>query len=180
MTMTSQTMRVLTVGALVLAQPAAAAAAQQRGTMEVGGFTRYVNFDNGLGMGDALAVGAEATVYLGSRLTLDVDVAHATGNAVSYTPVHLRLVDRAPIGGGNRLEALFGVGYVRNWYGTPYQASDGGVSVVLGLGYQLSGRLWLRGGVDLDAMFHPAENSPFPFYNGNWGLRVGLGLPFNR
>ena len=115
--MTSQTMRVLVVAALVVAQPAAAAgaAAQQRGTMEVGGFTRYVNFDNGLGMGNALALGAGATVYLGSRLTLDVDVAHATSNAVSYTPVHLRLVNRAPIGGGNRLEALFGIGYVRNW-----------------------------------------------------------------
>ncbi len=178
--MTSQTMRVLAVGALVLAQPAAAAAAQQRGTMEVGGFTRYVNFDNGLGMGGALAVGAGATVYLGSRLALDVDVAHTTSNSVSYTPVHLRLVDRMPVGEGNRLEALFGIGYVRNWYGAPYQQSDGGVSVVLGLGYRLNGRLWLRGGVDLDAMFHTAENSPFAFYNGNWGLRVGLGLPFNR
>ena len=180
--MTSQTMRVLVVAALVVAQPAAAAgaAAQQRGTMEVGGFTRYVNFDNGLGMGNALALGAGATVYLGSRLTLDVDVAHATSSSVSYTPMHLRLVDRASVGDGKRLEALFGIGYVRNWYGAPYQASDGGVSVVLGVGYQLNRRLWLRGGVDLDAMFHPAENSPFPFYNGNWGLRVGLGLPFNR
>jgi len=177
MTMTTRTMCVLALGALVLAPPAAA---QRRGTMEVSGFTRYVNFDNTLGMGGALAVGAAATVYLGSRLALDVDVAHAASNSVPYTPVHLRLVDRTPVGGGNRLEALFGVGYVRNWYGAPYHASDGGVSVILGLGYQLNGRLWLRGGVDLDAMFHTAENSPFPFYNGNWGLRLGLGLPFNR
>jgi len=179
--MTSQMMRVLAVGALVLAQPAAAAAAaQQRGTMEVSGFTRYVNFDNGLGMANALAVGAGATVYLGSRLTLDVDVAHATSSSVSYTPMHLRLVDRASVGDGKRLEALFGIGYVRNWYGAPYQVSDGGVSVVLGVGYQLTGRLWLHGGVDLDAMFHTSDNSQFAFYHGNWGLRVGLGLPFNR
>jgi hypothetical protein len=177
--MLSRTMRVLVVGAaaLLLAQPAAA---QRRGTMEVGGFTRYVNFDNSLGMGSALAVGARATLYLGSRLALDVDVAHGAGNSVSYTPVHLRLVERTPVGGGNRLEALFGVGYVRNWYGAPYHESDGGVSVILGLGYQLNGRLWLHGGADLDAMFHTAGDSPFPFYHGNWGLRLGLGLPFNR
>jgi len=173
--MRSQSIRVLAVAALVLAQPAAA---QRRGTMEVSAFTRYVNFDNSLGMGDAVAVGGGATVYLGSKLALDVDIAHATSNSVPYTPLHLRLVDRTPV--GNRLEALFGIGYVRNWYGAPYHESDGGVSVILGLGYQLNSRLWLHAGADLDATFHTAQNSPFSFYNGNWGLRLGLGLPFNR
>jgi hypothetical protein len=175
MTMMSRTLSALAVAALVLATPPAAA--QRRGTVEVVGFTRYVNFDNSLGMSSTIAVGGRATMYLGPALALDLDVAHGSSSSISYTPVHLRLVDRVSV--GSRMEALLGAGYVRNWYGAPY-TSDGGLSVLLGLGYQLNGRLWLRGGLDLDAMFHTATDSPFSFYNGNWGLHLGVGLPFNR
>jgi hypothetical protein len=76
---------------------------------------------------------------------------------------------------GPRLGVLLGAGYVRNWYGAPYQASDGGVSAMLGLRYHLRDRVWLRLGTDLDFLIHPSAQSPFSFYHGNWGLQLGAG-----
>ncbi|HYT69926.1 MAG TPA: outer membrane beta-barrel protein [Gemmatimonadales bacterium] len=157
--------------ALVLAAPAAA---QRGGTVEVGGFARYADFDNSLGMGTTVAVGGRAALYVGPALAVELDVARGSAGAVTHTPVHFRLVHNAPVGA--RIEALVGAGYVRNWYGAPYDASDGGLSVLLGLRYHATNRLWVRLGADLDAMFHTSDDSPFPFYNGNWGLQLGAGM----
>jgi hypothetical protein len=71
-----------------------------------------------------------------------------------------------------------GGGYVRNWYGTPHDESDGGVSALLGLQYQLNDALHLRLGMDLDFTLHTASDSPFAFYHGNWGIQLGAGMRF--
>jgi hypothetical protein len=163
--------RLAAVAWLVLALPATA---QQAGTIEVGAFARYVDFDNTLGMGDAVAVGGRAAVYLEPRLALELDAARASAGSVTYTPLHLRVVHNAPAGA--RLEALVGAGYVRNWYGAPYGRADQGLSLLLGLRYHVQQRLWLRLGADLDAMLHTADNSLFSFYNGNWGIQLGAGV----
>ena len=155
-----------------------AAEAQGPGTVEVGAFARYTDFDNTLGMGTTVAVGGRASVYLGPTLAVELDAARASGNAIGHTPLHLRLVYDAAL--GPRVNALLGAGYVRNWYGAPFDATDGGLSALLGMRYQLTPRLWLRLGADLDFMIHTSNDSPFPFYHGNWGLQFGAGARLGR
>jgi hypothetical protein len=153
------------------------AAAQGAGTIEVGAFARYVDFDNTLGLGNAVGVGARAAMYVEPGLALEVDVARVSADSRTYTPMHVRAVHNAPMGA--RLEGLVGAGYVRNWYGAPSAAADQGLSVFLGLRYRVQERLWLQLGADLDAMLHTADNSRFSFYNGNWGIQLGASMRVN-
>jgi hypothetical protein len=173
--MTSRLSWFLILSVFLLVPPAEA---QGPGTVEVGAFARYTNFDNTLRMGTPVAVGGRASVYLGRTLAVELDAARASGNAVGHTPVHLRLVYDASL--GPRLGALLGAGYVRNWYGAPFDAADGGLSGILGLRYHLADRVWLRLGADLDFMIHTSNDSPFPFYHGNWGLQFGAGARLTR
>ena len=117
--MTSRAMRLLAVASVVLALPMTA---QRAGTIEVGGFARYVNFDNTLPMGDDMDIGGRVGVYLEPALTLEVDLARSSQSSVTYTPLHVRAVYNGSVSG--RIEALVGGGYVRNWYGAPYSASE--------------------------------------------------------
>src|SRR6266550_4563596 len=172
--MMARGIRLAVVASLVLALPVTA---QRAGTMEVGAFARYVDFDNTLGLGNAVGVGARAAVYTEAGLALELDVARVSAGSRTYTPVHLRAVHNAPM--GPRLEALVGAGYVRNWYGAPSAAADQGLSVLLGLRYHVRQQWWLRLGADLDAMLHTADNSRFTFYNGNWGIQLGAGVGLN-
>ena len=168
--MVVRVMQFAAIGALTLAPPATA---QRAGSVEGGVFARYTKFDNTLGMGNAMGIGGRAAFYLSQTLAVEVDAGHASGNSIGYTPTHLRLVFDAPW--SSRLDGLLGGGYVRNWYGAPYALSDGGLSVLLGARYHLTSRTWLRFGADLDFMIHTSDQSPFPFYHGNWGLHLGVG-----
>src|SRR6266571_3859380 len=87
--MLSRAMRLLAGTSLVLAVPVAA---QRAGTIEVGGFARYVDFDNTLPMGDAMGVGGRVGVYLEPALALELDVARSSHSSITYTPLHLRAV----------------------------------------------------------------------------------------
>jgi outer membrane protein with beta-barrel domain len=178
--MTAPPTRLIAALTLLLAAPATA---QRPGTVEVDGLARYTNFDNDLGMESTIGAGGRVTVYAGPGLALELDVSRTSagrpvGTEVTYTPVHLRVVYRGPV--SERVEALVGGGYVRNWYGKPIDASDGGLSTLLGLRYRLTNVVWLRLGADGDVMFHTADDSPFSFYNGNWGLHLGAGIALNR
>ena len=166
--------RFAAAASLILAPPAAA---QRAGTIEVGAFARYVDFDNTLGLGSGVGAGARVAVYTEPGLALEVDIARLSADARTYTPVHVRAVHNAPVGA--RLEGVVGAGYVRNWYGAPSAAADQGLSVLLGLRYRLRDQSWLRLGADLDAMVHTAENTRFTFYNGNWGIQLGASVGFN-
>src|SRR5437879_12051830 len=87
--MTSRAMRLLAVASVVLALPMAA---QRAGTIEVGAFARYVDFDNTLPMGDDMDIGGRVGVYLEPALTLEVDLARSSQSSVTYTPLHVRAV----------------------------------------------------------------------------------------
>src|SRR5207247_9054542 len=104
---------------------------QRAGTIEVGGFARYVNFDNTLPMGDDMDIGGRVGVYLEPALTLEVDLARSSQSSVTYTPLHVRAVYNGSV--SSRIEALVGGGYVRNWYGAPYNAADQGLTMLLGM-----------------------------------------------
>jgi hypothetical protein len=159
------------------------ATAQRPGTVEVDALTRYTNFDNDLGMKSTIGVGGRVTVYARPSVAFELDVSRTSagrpgGTEVTYTPVRLRVLYHGPV--SERVEALVGGGYVRNWYGRPFDASDGGLSTLLGLRYRLTNAVSLRFGADGDVMFHPESDSPFSFYNGNWGLHFGAGIALNR
>lgn len=165
--MTTRVIGVLAASSLVFAPRLAA---QRAGTVEVGALVRYTDFDRSLGLGSTLGVGGGVGLYVRPGLALELDVSHAT----AYTPVHARLVGAVATGG--RVEALLGGGYVRNSYGGALGASDGGFSGTVGARYRLNDRTWLRAGLDADVMFHTNSDpsDPFPFYNGNWSLHVGV------
>jgi len=172
--------RLAVASALVCAAPAAG---QRAGAVELGAFARYTNFDNSLGMSTTIGAGGRVSVALRPRVAFELDLSRTSasidraGGPVTYTPLHARVVGMLPTGG--RVEALVGGGYVRNSYGGAFEASDGGLSAILGLRYHASSRVWMRLGVDLDLMFHPSSDSPFTFYNGDWSLQLGAGARLN-
>ena len=153
------------------------AAAQRAGTVELDAFARFTNFDNSLPLNNTVGVGGRATVYLNPRLTFELDLSRTSSRSETYTPVHARLVGGFPTGA--RVEALLGGGFVRNAYRGPLDASDAGLSGIVAVRYHLNRRVWLRLGADFDIMFHTASDSPFSFYNGNWGLHFGVGARLN-
>ena len=176
--MMTRAIRFVAAASLAAAPPLAA---QGAGTVEIGAFARYTDFDNSLAMNNAVGIGGQVTVYVEHVVAVELDVSRTsagrpTGGSVTYTPMHIRLV-RA-FATGNRLDVLLGGGAVRNAYGGPLGASDGGVSALLGLRYRVSDRLWLRGGLDADFMVHSGspQGNPFTFYSGNWGLQLGATL----
>ncbi len=86
-------------------------------------------------------------MYVRPNVALELDVSRST----KYTPVHARLV--GAFATGTRTQMLLGGGYVRNSYGGALGQSDGGFSALLGVRYRLTERVWLRAGLDADAMF---------------------------
>src|SRR5256885_8000586 len=87
--MTSRAIRLLAVASVVLALPMAA---QRAGTIEVGGFARYVDFDNTLPMGDDMDIGGRAGAYLQPALTPQADLARLPPNPGTSTPPPRRAV----------------------------------------------------------------------------------------
>ncbi len=165
------------VFALVSAAPAAG---QRAGAVELGAFARYTDFDNSLAMANTFGAGGRVSVALRPRFGFELDLSRTSastdrtgGGSVTYTPLHARVIGALPA--GERMEVLVGGGYVRNSYGGAFEASDDGLSAILGLRYHASNRVWMRLGVDLDLMFHLSSTSPFTFYNGNWSLQLGAG-----
>ena len=146
--------------------------AQSVGTVEVGAFVRYSDFDNSLGLGNAIGVGGSGAVYVRPNLALELNVSRSA----NYTPVRARLV--GVLATGTRTQMLVGGGYVRNSYGGALARSDGGVSALLGVRYRMTERVWLRAAFDADAMFSTdnSRTNPFPFYSGNWDLQLGATL----
>src|SRR5205807_6237963 len=146
--------------------------AQSVGTVEIGAFVRYTDFDNSLGFGNAIGVGGRGAVYVRPNLALEVDVSRSSKD----TPVLASLVGEFAT--GTRTELLLGGGYVRNSYGGALGQSDGGFSALLGVRYRMTERVWLRAGFDADAMFSTdhSRTNPIPFYNRNCGLQHGATL----
>src|SRR5436189_6191706 len=103
--MLARVMRLLAGATLVLAVPVAA---QRAGTIEVGAFARYVDFDNTLPMGDDMDIGGRVGVYLEPALTLEVDLARSSQRSVTYTPLHVRGVYNGAVRA--RRQALVGSG----------------------------------------------------------------------
>src|SRR2546430_6275578 len=151
--MLSRVMRLLAVASSVGPVPAAA---RRAGTIEVGAFARYVDFDNTLPMGDDMDIGGRVGVYLEPALTLEGDLARSSQSSVTYTPLHVRAVYNGSV--SSRIEALVGGGDVRHWYRAPYNAADQGLTMLLGMRFHVPDQLWLRLGAGLHFMVHTPDN----------------------
>src|SRR5256885_12598618 len=85
--MTSRVLAVLAGASLVCALPVAA---QRAGTIEVGGFARYVDFDNTLPMGDDMDIGGGGGGFPPPPPTPPMGPARAPRSSVPSPPPHLR------------------------------------------------------------------------------------------
>jgi outer membrane protein with beta-barrel domain len=167
---------VLVVGAAWLA--AVPARAQKRGSVEVGAFTAYMNADNSLPVGNAIGFGGRVGVNAMPWLSFEVDLAHASKNGATHSPLHVWLVYNVPP--TSRVELFAGVGYVHNKYSGSYVATDNGIGGLVGVRQRFGKMLAIR--LDGHADFIPssANKSYLISYNGNWGVGIGVSALLNR
>lgn len=176
----ASSLRGLVSALLLLPLPAAA---QQAGQVELGGFLQWSVFDGSLRMDDFFATGGRAGVFLTRELSLEADVARTSTNgppgvAVTYWPVHARVVYNRPLMG--RVSGLVGLGYVRNQYGGARDATDGGASAIAGIRIPISSAFALRLDVNADYMPSPANRSAGVGHNWNFGIHEGLSIMLGR
>jgi hypothetical protein len=154
------------------------AAAQKRGSVEVGAFAAYLNADNSLPVGNALGFGGRVGVNAFPYLAFELDIAHSSKNGASYRPLHLFLVyDVPPV---SRAEVFVGFGMVRNSYGGAYKADDSGIAGEVGVRQRVGRMLAIRVDGHADFMPNSANKSYLSSFNGNWGLAVGVSALLNR
>jgi hypothetical protein len=163
---------------LVLATPAAA---QRRGTLEVGLLVRGTLFDPSLGVETALGVGGQAAVFLAPRWLLEADmsVAGVDGLAgfaeTSYRPFHLRVTCLRSY--AERGAIVLGLGLVATGFGGDFEESDAGVGGLFGFRVASPRSLVLRADGAMDYVPSPANGA-----GDNWiaGVQVGVGVAFGK
>ena len=127
---------VVAAAALLLTAPVAA---QRAGSVELGGYAVYPQFDNSLQFSNKVGFGGQLGIFIASNLALEADVSRIsttqdgtpTDLDVSFMPMRGRLVYNIPIGGYSRL--MLGAGYVRTRLGDFYDNSESGFTGITGL-----------------------------------------------
>lgn len=172
------TFRVLALVVSTMSLAAIPARAQKRGSVEVGAFTAYMNADNSLPVGNAVGFGGRVGVNAMPWLSFEVDLAHASKDGATHSPMHVWLVYDVPT--TSRSELFAGVGYVHNKYSGSYVATDNGVGGLVGVRQRFGKMLAIR--IDGHADFIPssANKSYLISYNGNWGVGIGVSALLNR
>src|SRR3989442_464655 len=120
------------VSALLL--PARPAAAQRPGTIEVGGFARYTDFDNSLAYANKVGVGARIGVFLPAHFAIEGDLSRTitdgpTVQSIHHRPLHLMLEYNVPA--SPQADIVVGGGYVHNTYNSSADTTDSGVTGVV-------------------------------------------------
>jgi hypothetical protein len=164
---------------MLLAVPAQA---QKTGTVEVGGFARYNDFDNSLPFNNTIGVGGRVAVWVLPRLAIEGDYSttsanQLSGSKVKFTPLHAMVVYNVPVDA--RSEIVVGAGYVRNKYKDGYDATDNGVAGLVGLRYRFHPMVAVRLDANEDFVPSPANKSQFASFNGNLGVQVGVSVLLN-
>jgi len=148
--------------------------AQSAGTVELGAYARFTEYDNSLGLGEALGVGGRVGVFFLRGLALEADLSRSSTGGVTHKPLHAWLAYSVPT--GSAAQVLVGAGYVRNAYSGDRDVSENGISGFVGLRVRAGGRLAVRIDAIEDYIGHPANHrtaNAVP-YNGNLGLQVGV------
>ena len=170
---------VCAVSTLLLVRPAAA---QRTGTIEVGGFLRFTDFDNSLNISNTLGVGGRLGVFLIPRVSVEAEVSTTSTDSgpnldVKHTPFHLFGVYNHPADA--RADIVIGIGYVHNKYSDGISSTDNGVAGLVGVRYRFRDLLALRLDANEDFMPSPANKNPNASFTGNLGLQLGVSVMLN-
>jgi len=164
------------VSALPWAWPAAA---QRPGTIEVGGFARYTDFDNSLAYANKLGVGARIGVFLPARFAIEGDLSRTvtdgpTVHSIHHRPLHIMPEYNVPA--SDQADLVVGGGYVHNTYNSSADTTDSGITGLVGLRYRFRRLLAARLDLNEDFIWSAANKSYRQSYNGNLGLQVGVSV----
>ncbi len=159
------------------------ATAQSAGTLEFGGFGRFTRFDASLGLGDGFGAGGLVGVYLARGLAIEGTVAYVSTTSpvsatVALTPIHVRLLLARPV--ADRVAALVAAGYVHNQTVKPSREWEDGASGLVGMRFDLAGRLAARFEGVVDYFPLPLNERPGNSDNWNLTLQAGLSLHLGR
>lgn len=167
------------VAALVLTTPAMA---QRAGSVEIGAFGVYPQFDKSLQFKNKVGFGGLLGFYLASNLALELEASRITTTQdavptdldVSYMPFRGRLTYNIPIGGQSRL--MLGAGYVYTRLGDFYDNHESGATALAGFKVGMGQHVILRLDGTMDYISGSLIDDPTVGHNINWNLRAGLSL----
>ena len=166
------------VFASVLALIATPAVAQQKGTIEIGAFVKFTDYDNSFGTSNRSAnswgAGGRLGYFFSPKWSLELD---GSGNAtdvkeffvdrastaLTYYPFHLRLLFNQKLGENSPFTWLLGVGPGYNRYGKDvagepgFKGDDWGVGALTGFRVRLTN--WLAFRVDGTLDYIPSPNN---------------------
>jgi outer membrane protein with beta-barrel domain len=166
--------------ALLLARPIAA---QRPGSVEVGGFLRYTDFDNSLLVSNKVGFGARIGVGLPARFSVEGDFSSVStdrpgAGSVKHTPYHLLLLYNVPASA--KSEVIVGAGYVHNKYGFgSADTTDSGIAATVGVRVRVQQMVAARIDVGEDFIPSPANQGPGQSFNGNLAIQVGVSFLLN-
>lgn len=160
-------MRKTLVALLALAAAGMPAGAQQKGSLELGGFGRYNkygDFDGGSAVvsskaRNAYGFGGRLGYWVGNRWQLELDgstnptdlndyVPGQRSNPLVYNPFHLRLNYNMPI--GERAQFILGAGPGMTMYNKIIDGSNLNVGALVGVRAKLAGPIYVRADGTLD------------------------------
>ncbi len=158
--------------------------AQKGGSVELGAYGVYPQFDQSLQFSNKVGFGGQLGIYLASNLALEADISRTSttqdalpaDREVSVMPMRARLVYNIPIGGRSRL--AIGGGYVRTRLGEFYDNSESGFTALAGFKIGMGDHLILRLDGTMDYMTGSLINDATVDRNINYGARAGLSLLF--
>jgi hypothetical protein len=173
--------RVLVLAAVSLPLLTRPAVAQKAGTIEVGGFGRFTDYDNSLVFSNKVGFGGRVGVFLPAHFSVEADYSSTSndlaGTSVKYKPLHVLLLYNYPLAESS---VFVGGGYARNSYG--YGGSDStdtGLAMIVGVRYKVAPVVALRLDLNEDFIPSPANQGPNTSFNGNLGMQVGVSILYS-
>ena len=166
------------VMASLFALAAAPAMAQNKGTVEIGAFVKFTDYDNSFGTArknaNSWGGGGRLGYFLGSKWALELDgSANATdvieffngfgSTALTYYPFHLRLIFNQRLGENSPFTWLLGAGPGYNRYGKSvagepgFKGDDWGLGALTGFRAMLTN--WLAFRIDGTLDYIPSPNN---------------------
>ena len=164
---------------------ASTAAAQDRGTLDVGLFGRYTLLDASLDLDNAVGIGGRLGYFVMRNIALETQYSLTntkpqTGTAgnVQHKPIYVRLNWNYVLGA--KTQGIVGAGWVRDQLDPKNSPNltDDGYSFLLGMQRRLGdGGHALRLDLVTDFLTSPVNQTPANrFHNTNFALQAGLNL----
>jgi outer membrane protein OmpA-like peptidoglycan-associated protein len=174
-------MRSRVLSLLVTLAAAVPAAAQQKGTFELGLYPNVSYFDRSLVMVQGKAgPGARLGYFFTDHLALEGEAAWVPAEGafqsdVSYIPLRARLAYNIPA--GEHSAVVIGAGFVESLLKRDYDLSDAGATGSVGVRLGLGGMTSLR--IDSYLDYIPSPDNQVSD-NINWGIQPGLSFLFGQ